>query len=228
MDSVAKTFKLSNSWYDEDGKIFKKTKVVFKPGLTVLVGCNGSGKTTMLNQIKEQLDRSGTPVLYHSNLLSGARDRRSKALSNGDYRFVALTMGSSEGENIVNVMGMVAKEMGAFANDNADTNELWFLFDAIDSGLSVDNIVELKEYLIDFVIKKESGRDVYFVVSANEYEFARCENCLDVANVEYMRFDNYEEYRNFIIDSRKQKDALWAELASTKGRRGYGKKTVYF
>ena len=41
--------------YDEGFSTCRRKEVEFKPGLTVLVGCNGSGKSTMLKNIKEEL-----------------------------------------------------------------------------------------------------------------------------------------------------------------------------
>ena len=88
---------------------------------------------------------------------------------------------------------------------NPDAKELWFLFDAIDSGLSIDNVIDIKESLIPLVIETEKDKDIYFVISANAYEFARNENCFDVINGKYIKFKDYEEYRDFILKTKKQK-----------------------
>lgn len=72
---MSRQFTLYNDWYDEDDfKIFKKKNITIKSGLTVLVGCNGAGKTTMLNQIEDMLDKENIPVLLHSNITNGERD----------------------------------------------------------------------------------------------------------------------------------------------------------
>ena len=202
---MSRRFKLSNSYYEEDGKIFDKTFVTIKPGVTVLVGCNGAGKTTMLNQIKRTLGNKDIPYLFHGNLTDGEKEYRSKVLFYDDINFVARSMMSSEGENIVNVMEEVARKMGTLSRNNPTAKELWFLFDAVDSGLSVDNIVDLKERLFSLVLENEKCKDVYFVVSANEYELARDENCLDVIGCKYIRFNDYEEYRAFILQSKEAK-----------------------
>lgn len=57
---------------------------------------------------------------------------------------------------------------------------MWFFFDAIDSGLSVDNIVDVKEYMFKTIFRTAPNTDIYIVVTANEYEFARGEECFDV------------------------------------------------
>lgn len=204
--SMSRKFKLSNNYYDEDTKIFSKVNIKIDTGLTVLVGCNGAGKTTLLKQITHSLKTKNIPVLFHSNFTNGERDLKSKAAFRSQFDVVARIMSSSEGENIVNVLGFIAKEMGRMSRDNPDANELWFLFDAIDSGLSIDNIIEFKEILIPLVIENNNDKDIYFVISANEYEFARNEKCFDVMNGNYISFDDYEDYRDFILRSKEQKD----------------------
>ena len=209
---MSRRFRLSNDWYSDDGyKIFNKVQVQFNPGLTVVVGCNGAGKTTLLKQINQTLENKDIPVLFHSNLTNGADKLKSKAMFRSQYDVVARIMMSSEGENIVNVLEFIANEMGQLSRDNPDAKELWYLFDAIDSGLSVDNIVEFKQVLIPLVIENNSDKDIYFVISANEYEFARNENCLDVINGKYLTFKDYEDYRNFILKSREQKNKRYDE-----------------
>ena len=203
---MSRQFTLNNDWYDEDDfKIFKKNKIKIETGLTVLVGCNGAGKTTLLKQIEQSLKSKDIPVMLHNNKSDGEREWKSRAAFYGDFNIVAKLMMSSEGENIVNVMGEIARKMGDFTRRNGNSKELWFMFDAVDSGLSVDNILEIKEELIPIVFESNTDKDVYFLISTNAYEFARGENCFDVINGKYIKFANYEEYRDFILKSKEQK-----------------------
>ena len=82
------------------------------------------------------------------------------------------------------------------------------MLDAIDSGLSVDNVIEYKELLFKTILEdcKKRGIEVYIIVSANEYELARGEKCFDVQNCEYVDIPDYETYRKLIINSRKYKN----------------------
>ena len=109
---MSRQFRLSNDWYGDDCAIFKKKQIKINPGLTVLVGCNGAGKTTMLKQINQSLKNKDIPVLFHSNMQNGERELRSKAAFYGSFDIVARTMMSSEGENIVNVLEDIARKMG--------------------------------------------------------------------------------------------------------------------
>ena len=84
--------------------------------------------------------------------------------------------------------------------------ERWILLDAVDSGLSVDNIVDIKEGLFKTILEYNYGNEIYMVISANEYEMARGEQCFDVYNGKYITFKNYEEYRSMILESKKWKE----------------------
>lgn len=203
---MSRQFTLNNDWYGEDDfNIFKKKKITIKSGLTVLVGCNGAGKTTLLKQIEQSLKSKDIPVMLHNNKSDGERELKSRAALYGDFNIVAKLMMSSEGENIVNVMSEIARKMGDFTRRNGNSKELWFMFDAVDSGLSIDNILEIKEQLIPIVLEHDADKDIYFLISTNSYEFARGENCFDVINGKYIKFANYEEYRDFILNSKEQK-----------------------
>ena len=86
-------------------------------------------------------------------------------------------------------------------------NKRVLLFDAVDSGLSVDSIVEIKA-VFDTVLKEaaELGVELYLIISANEYELARGTRCFNVNDGKYIEFADYEDYRAFVINSRKKKE----------------------
>jgi len=204
-ENMSRRFVLYNNWYGDDYAIFKKKWIKINPGLTVLVGCNGAGKTTLLKQINQSLKNKDIPVLFHSNMSDGERELKRKAVFYGNFEVVAKLMMNSEGENIVNVMEEIAKKMGGLTRQYPEAQELWFLFDAIDSGLSIDNVLDIKDQLIPVVIEHNQNKDIYFIISANSYEFARNENCFDVINGKYIKFKDYEEYREFILRTKEQK-----------------------
>lgn len=115
------------------------------------------------------------------------------------------------------------------------SNKRLFLFDAIDSGLSVDSVVEIKEIL--HFIKEDAeklGVEVYIVVSANEYELARNERCFDVNNGKYVAFEDYEAYRTFILKSRErkekriQKQEVWLENKKRKQEEAIAKRKAKY
>jgi energy-coupling factor transporter ATP-binding protein EcfA2 len=235
---LSRKFKLHKRYYGEDYDLYKKKTITINEGVTVLVGCNGAGKTTLLHQIKDQLIKDSIPVISFDNLREGGNHAISSAGFYGDYAFMGTAMASSEGENIVMNIGRLASNLRAFIKNgevkgNSDAlasklaqalwgeqqpkekevpNERWLLLDAIDSGLSVDNIVDLKEYLFKTILSDAGDIKVYILVSGNEYEIARGENCFDVYQGKYIKFSNYERYRNFILKSRQIKDQRYEEL----------------
>lgn len=233
--AIEKNIETWRNPYDNGFSITRLKNITIKSGLTVLVGCNGAGKTTLIKNIAEQLKKENTPYYVFDNLSSGDKKSVSKMMYNNNIEKVALMLSSSEGENINNnICDILEKaryfiETGdsdvyetnelkkIFKNTNQDeklitSNERWFLFDAIDSGYSIDNIIELKE-VFNLMISdsKKINRDLYIVVSANSYEMANNENCFDVMSGKYIRFKDYDEYKKFIIKSRKRKEKRYLQ-----------------
>jgi len=227
-----RTFKIEKEPYDEGEIIYQSDKITFNPGVTVLVGCNGCGKTTLINMIKSRLKKENIPCICYNNLVEGGKDSINNAMRRGDMSFVANGFISSEGELISLNLGEFARQIGEFIkygkkeksnlediisrladatsdsteSDSIKTKERWVLLDAVDSGLSVDNIVDLQS-LFDMILSDTVQEyEVYIVISANEYELARGQNCLDVTQGSYIAFSDYEEYREFILNSRSKKD----------------------
>ncbi len=234
---MGRKFKIVKRYYDEDYDLYKKGSITIKEGLTVLVGCNGTGKTTLIHQIKRQLKDEGIPVISFDNLHEGGSRAASSAGFYGDFQFLAASMTSSEGENIIMNVGNLATSLRSFiqigeVKSRTDDftksfakamwgdlveekkeipKERWILLDAIDSGLSVDNIVDIKEYLFKAIFEDAGECQVYIIISANGYELARGENCFDVYNGKYIKFSDYEDYRQFILNSRNIKNKRYGE-----------------
>ena len=199
-------FTIHKDYCDTGCNIYKKENIAIDTGLTVLVGCNGMGKSTLIKQLKSQLETENIPVISFNNLSEGGSYARSKAGYYNDLEFLVTAMQSSEGENIIMNLGKLASEIGSFMRKNKNMSEFWIFLDAIDSGLSVDNVDDVKEYLFKTIFDDNPNTNVYIIASANEYELARNENCFDVYRGKYIRFKDYEEYRNFILKTREEKD----------------------
>ena len=198
-------FTLSNTWYSDYNNIFKNNTLEVNTGITVLVGCNGIGKTTLLHQIKENLKDNDIPVCSYNFFEDDEKKMRQKYLANGETRKLANFVTSSEGERITYIACDLFYKIGRMINENPNSKEYWVLVDAIDSGLSIDGIIEVKES-IGTVLEENKDKDVYFLISTNSYELARKEKCLMVENGKYTRFFSYEDYRNYILDSRDYKN----------------------
>jgi ABC-type multidrug transport system ATPase subunit len=240
-----------NTWRDPYDAGFTPTKakeIELNTGLTVLVGCNGAGKTTLLRNISEECRKQNIPCLFYDNLNDGGKSSFAEMFYGNDLQEAAYLMSASEGECIKANLGRKSKLFKEFiekgiVNDHfyrfsklldggkdevIESNDRVFLFDAVDSGLSVDSVVEIKS-LFDLILDdfKDSGKNIYIVIAANEYELARNSECFDVNKGEYIRFKDYEEYRSFIIRSRKKKDKriekqiVWREKQKQKEIKKY-------
>lgn len=244
------------TWRDPYDAGFSPTKpkeIEIQPGLTVLVGCNGAGKSTLLLNIKEHCKNNNIPCMYYDNLYDGGSNAMSNLFYSGDYEGGADLFTSSEGESIKINIGMKAstykefiqngyvndrqyrlsqvfKSFGENTVDMIGCKDRFFLFDAVDSGLSVDSVVEIRA-LFNLMLKdnKDLDRNIYIVIAANEYELARNADCFDVNAGCYVKFSDYEDYRNFIIKSRAIKDKriekqqVWREKQKTKEMAEYKK-----
>ena len=204
---MSKTFKIPKKPYGSE-IVYKKSDITLEPGFTALVGCNGSGKTTLLRLIKEQLLKENIPVFTYDNKTEGASTMISRAVLYGQMPLAGTLATSSEGEQIMVCLGEIAQQIGSFIRKNSDSDEFWIFLDAIDSGFSIDNIIEIKDFFKDCLVPdvRGKGKEVHILCSANSFEVANGENCFDVINGEYVTFKDYEEYKRFILSSRKTKD----------------------
>lgn len=142
-------------YYAEGWKLYNTTIFTIDPGVTVLVGCNGSGKSTLLRFIDRQLENEKIPHLFFNNLCDGGNRSMNKALFYGDMDFVIQNAMASEGERIFNNICQIASRCGRsiMASKQEGANEFFLLLDAIDSGFSVDNIVDIKKIYSMFSLK---------------------------------------------------------------------------
>ena len=215
--------------YDAGFSTCRKKQIEIQQGLTVLVGCNGSGKTTLLHNIKSELKKEDIPVFYYDNEKDGGNNSISESIFYGNLSFTATALCSSEGENISLNLSKIASKLRKFVetgdngdrfnalaktlalkDDNEDnnvSNERWILLDAMDSGYSIDNVIEMKDFF-DLVIKdaKEFDIELYIMISSNEYELAHESKCFDVMEGKYIQFASYEDYKKFILRTREKKD----------------------
>jgi len=208
MNSFGKLNGLIKTWrdpYDIGFSTTYKREIQFELGLTVLVGCNGIGKTTLLNNIEEQCKKHNVLYIAYDNLHDGSGNNWQQFLQLQRYDLLADQVMSSEGERIKQNLHLFAKKIGTNIRARIGIEEIWILMDSVDSGFSIDGIIELKE-LFDAIIDTNKNVAIYIVAAANEYELARGEKCLDVAVGKYITFANYEEYRDYILKTKKTKD----------------------
>lgn len=220
--------------YETGVNLTTPKEINIEEGLTVLVGCNGAGKSTLLNNIKEVCKDENIPCHSYDNLNDGGNSNVLSAVLAGmgeigdDMSLGASMWTASEGEAIKLNIGRESRLYKEFFTSGYYKNRIHkismcfsekeeekeiidkrrvLLYDAVDSGLSIDSIIEIK-VLFEEMLKdaKEIGIELYLIIVANEYELARGSKCFDVNKGKYIEFKDYEAYRNFIIASRKWKE----------------------
>lgn len=206
--SKYRTFKIGRCPHEEKLQVYKKATHSFKPGVTVLVGCNGSGKTTLLRTVQDILNEERIPVYEYNNLSSGGNNARESALFYGRLELLVEQMTSSEGENIIINIGTMAQKLGNFVKRQVDKDkkEIWILLDAIDSGLSIDYIEEVKDFIHNTLLKSmPNDLDCYILISSNNYELCVGEQCYNAQECKYIEIDSYENFRKIVKKTRQNK-----------------------
>jgi energy-coupling factor transporter ATP-binding protein EcfA2 len=204
-------FEIYKDYWGSGVNLFKKSDITINEGITVLVGCNGSGKTTLMDMMTSSLKKQKIPFVNFNNLHDGGRNALSSAGFHSDIWKMALLMSSSEGESIYWNLGPIMKKFGELVSKNPNADGYWIFFDAIDSGFSIDNIIEVKTFLHK-IIDDNPEKHFYMIISANEYEMCNGEQCFDVTEGVYITFNDYGDFRKMIIKSRRKKDVRMAKL----------------
>lgn len=219
--------------YDRGFSTCRARKIEIQPGITVLVGCNGSGKSTLIENIADVLRHDHIPTVHYNNLHDGGSNTVGNFYCDKEMSLMAAAWSSSEGEQIsLNLAHLSSKlknfiQTGEyyknkisrslnklFTDDDKEKpvvpNERWILLDAVDSGFSIDNVIDLKN-LLQLVIDDgtAAGMEMYIIIAANEYELVHEMNCMDATTGKYIRFAGYDDFKQFIINSRKKKDARY-------------------
>ena len=204
--------------YEDERKFYTKRKATFLPGVTTLIGCNGIGKTTLLHNIKDELMVKGVPVFLFDNMSDDGGGHAgvnmlSRILTSVDkkeddsFELAALLYTSSEGECIKNALIQFANQLLRNFKKYVGFGEYWILFDAIDSGLSLDTIEYLKQYLFKVLIKKlPSDSQVYIISSSNSYELSEGTQIFSVTQMKYVNVKTYNAYKKAILNSLEYKN----------------------
>lgn len=191
----------------DDEKIYSKSEHAFNDGITILVGPNGVGKSTILLFLKEQCQKKKIPVFLYDNYTDGGAHAKSKYSFYNDFAALATAMCSSEGQQIYMNFSYMMQSLGNFVRKNKGAEKVALAFDAIDSGLDLANIAEIKDFLADVVKDiQKAGTQAYVLITANSYGFVKNSRCYDVAKNKEITFDSYEAYEKFILGRAKERN----------------------
>lgn len=196
----------------EDFKLYQRKNFTFEPGLTSLVGCNGSGKSTMLDfYLKPYVRKNKIEYIFWNDRRSGGSTLMQQCMDNDDMNGVISLFMSSEGERISYALLDVFRNIGRCFRV-CKGKPVVIMFDAIDSGMSVDEISETRNVILDIVIPDAESCNVipYFIIAANNYEWcsdSRIHN-IDIQTGKSLIINSYEDYKKAILKSRERKDKM--------------------
>lgn len=197
------TVKIPTKPYDDE-KIYIKSEHTFNEGITILVGKNGAGKSTILLFLEEQCHKDKMPIFVYDNYADGGDKAKSKYSFYSDFSMLATAMSSSEGQQIYMNFSYMMKSLGGFVKKHKGAEKIVIAFDAIDSGLDLANIADIRNFLEKVVEDiRKYGTEVYVLITANSYGFVKNSRCYDVAKNKEITFNSYEEYEKFILERAK-------------------------
>lgn len=189
------------------------------PGYTCLIGPNGTGKTSMLTQIRDTLMRERDTetgnliykVLRYDNQQDGGSRNFGQWMMQGQFQKIAEVSSSSEGEGIIFNLGEFAAKCGQATRDCIEQNrKLIILIDGFDSGTSIDKIYQFKEQFVKTIIDhcKESGVEVYIIATANNYAMiddseGEPVDCIYAATGSHKSIKTYAAFKKFILSKAK-------------------------
>lgn len=207
-------------------------------GALCLVGCNGIGKTTTLEEIRQALvgigfrdasnEREYNPLSGLDDLLGNERSKAAGYIVSFDKgtRFVRAdsSLGSyatdydyeeisswvsSHGEGIIARLNGAVRAIAAFVKKaKAEKVPLVVTIDDADAGTSIDVVAELRAMVDDLVgLLTSDGVPHLILISSNSFELVRGLPCLYVRDMTPRRFDDYDSYREFVLESKKDKTA---------------------
>ena len=206
--------------YDER-RLFCRKSVIIKPNeINCLIGCNGAGKSTIVSIIKDIIKDNGYPLVLYNNMKDGGDNIYCKDGFSDNFAAIFAVRELSEGEQILNASSRYLELLNSVLDGNIkrddnfriyrDTQHVFLLLDAIDSGYSIDNIFNLV-FNLRQAIKKAKMEDkyLYIIAAANSYELVRHNRCWDVQKSKEVTFKDYEEYRKRIIETRQHILKQW-------------------
>ena len=211
---MSHTFKFIRDYYHKGDYIYQHSTAKFNPGITVLIGCNGSGKTSLINQLREKLISNHIPYTNYNNYIDGGFQAITNSLFNGDMNSFLPASVSSEGENISQNVAKVFKDIGSMIRTYKNADEMWILLDGVDSGLSIDLIDDFVKGL-NFVLKDNRDKDIYVIVSANQYELTINNPCFSVMDMKYIDINSYDDFKKIILETRRYKNQRYSQSKQT-------------
>jgi AAA15 family ATPase/GTPase len=183
-------------------------KEVELKNLTILMGPNGVGKSSLVQGLSSKIERSGVPEYYRScgESIQVITDRSYEIeilkarQDNGKYRgyFEDVNLDiemlfQSEGQSTMTMLNNRLAKLIEKLTQNPE-RMITFLIDELDSGVSFDNVILIVTFLKNIQLKFPN---LQIIMTAHNYEFARSfpENTFWVPIGQYIDMREYEQYQ---------------------------------
>lgn len=186
--------KLKDGWYHTEISL----KMIKSP-ITVLLGPNGTGKSTSLALMKDELKRKKIKRIMYTT--------RQNDMTKQSYFHPEYLIGNfeSEGEKMDDsfYLWTNGELLKSVLEDN---KELYILIDEIDSGLSIDKLYqELKDILFIMHEELKKGRKIKLILTANSYEVIDLLqdeefDIIWVPTKQYIKINSYKSFKKKYID----------------------------
>ena len=226
-----RTFNIHNKDYYIEGTLYKANKLTLQANdVYCLVGCNGIGKSTVLYQMIHDNDNSLKKTAYDlkddynafSNLFNSKKKNeydefyilinKNTGLCIKDDDSILhnlfgnfMSTGEQNVHNIVPNLPNIIESLNKL--EKLENKELYVMIDDLDVGVSIDVLIELAKIIDKLELKlKKLNINYYIVITANSYELARRFKCIDVINMNEISFKDYDDYANYVSETRKYKD----------------------
>lgn len=153
----------------------------------------------MIKELEKHLNNQNIPV-FHLDSFDENKRAMQKNMDSGNVNFVIEYFNSSEGEKIIVNLSARISAMKRFLMKHQDAEVVVCLFDALDSGLSINMIIEIRE-IFDIFIK--DFPNLVIVNTTNNYEFTKGTRCISAKSGREVSFKSYDDYVKFILGKRR-------------------------
>jgi len=185
--------------------LFSKNRLSLSDNsFNVLIGCNGCGKSILLNTLYERYRRrKGYLEIKEENVSLRLRDTIYLFKYSNDYKAsIEENKDISSGEKIIDRFGDSMALLSNFVNCHKYC-KLIILIDDADFSLSVDYIKNIKDALNSVINDCVKNQITYYILFAsNSYEICKENVCISTHNFKKCKVKNYEAFKQKVLESR--------------------------
>ncbi len=185
----------------ERRKLYENTDLKIEPGINILIGNNGAGKTYCLSQIKNKYK--------HALLIDIVDETKKNTVEIQPDVDIGRWFCASEGQRVYDNLERLSGTVGAYitACKKKNVNPI-VLIDGADSGVSTDLIQIIRSFLI--LVKDDcdtNKMEAYIICTANNYELVYDFNSIWITNLKRYKFklsdrNSYYEFRELYLDNK--------------------------